>query len=189
VQSHLGAGDALLVVDVQRDFCPGGALAVPDGDAVVPVLNRWLEAAERAGVPIFLSRDWHPDAHPSFEARGGPWPAHCLQDSPGAQRHPALVVPGSARCITKGVRFDQDQTSVFDETGLAVELRRLGVRRLWIGGLAQDVCVCDSVIDALRAGFEVSLIADATRPVDEEQGRRALERMREAGARLETSGR
>lgn len=179
-------GDALVVVDVQRDFCAGGALAVPGGDEVVPVLNRWLEAAGAAGVPIFLSRDWHPKGHPSFAGRGGPWPEHCLQDSPGAQLHPGLSVPASARRVTKGTRFDKDQNSVFDDTGLDVELRRLGVRRLWVGGLAQDVCVRASVLDALRCGFEVCLIAEATRPVDAEAGARALAEMREAGARLET---
>jgi nicotinamidase/pyrazinamidase len=183
----LRSGDALLVVDVQRDFCAGGALAVPGGDEVVPVLNRWLRAAEKAGIPIFLSRDWHPRGHLSFASSGGPWPEHCVQDTRGAELHGELLQPASARRVTKGARFDKDQNSAFDDTGLDVELRRLGVRRLWVGGLAQDVCVHDSVVDALRAGFQVCLIRDATRPVDTEAGQRALAAMREAGARIETT--
>lgn len=188
VKPEFQSGDALVVVDVQRDFCAGGALAVPDADAIVPILNRWLEAAERAGVPIFLSRDWHPDQHVSFEARGGPWPEHCVQDSRGAELHPHLGVPASARIVTKGVRFDKDQHSVFDDTGLEAELRRLGVLRIFVGGLAQEVCVHASVIDALRRGFEVCVISDATRAVQAEAGERALAEMRDAGARVGRSG-
>lgn len=187
MKHELRAGDALIVVDVQRDFCPGGALAVAGGDEVVPVLNRWLQAADAAGIPIFVSRDWHPEGHVSFASSGGPWPAHCVQDSPGAELHPRLVVPASARRVTKGVRFDKDQNSVFDDTGLDVELRRLGVLRLWIGGLALDVCVRASVMDALGLGFRVCVIADATRAVDPAAGERALAEMRDAGAHIETS--
>lgn len=181
-------GDALLVVDVQRDFCTGGALAVPAGEEVVAVLNRWIEAADAAGAPIFLSRDWHPRDHVSFASRGGPWPEHCVQDTPGAAFHALLATPASARVVTKGVRFDKDQNSAFDETGLADELHRLGVTRLFVGGLAQDVCVHDSVQDALRAGFDVHVIADGTRPVDAEKGERALSAMRDAGAGVEVTG-
>jgi nicotinamidase/pyrazinamidase len=188
VKPEFQPGDALLVVDVQRDFCAGGALAVPGGEEVVPVLNRWLEEAESAGIPIFLSRDWHPSDHVSFEARGGPWPPHCVQDTPGAEFHPDLAAPASGRRVTKGVRFDKDQNSAFDETGLDLELRHLGVRRLWVGGLARDVCVRDSVIDALHCGLEVCVIADATRAVDAEAGERALSEMRDTGARIETTG-
>ena len=180
-------GDALLVVEVQRDFCRGGALPVPGGEEVVPLLNRWIEAAEAAGVPIFVSRDWHPPGHPSFRERGGPWPRHCVQGSPGAEFHPGLAACPSARPVTKGVRFDRDQLSSFDETGLEVELRRLGVRRLFVGGLALDVCVRATVMDALRHGFEVCVIGDGTRAIDEDAGERALAEMAEAGARIETS--
>lgn len=185
---ELRAGDALVVVDVQRDFCAGGALAVPGGDEVVPVLNRWLAAAESAGVPAFVSRDWHPRDHVSFRSRGGPWPEHCVQDTPGAEFHVGLGLSEATRRISKGVRFDKDQTSVFDDTGLDVELRRLGARRIFVGGLAQDVCVRDSVLDGLRLGFAVCLIADGCRAVDAEAGARSLDEMREAGARIETTG-
>ncbi len=181
----LKAGDALLVVDVQNDFCPGGALPIADGNAVVPVLNRWIEAARAKGLPVFASRDWHPEGHPSFQERGGPWPPHCLQDSDGAAFHPDLELPGDAVKVTKGVRFDQDQYSAFDQTGLADELRRRGVRRVWIGGLAQDVCVLASALDARSAGFEVHVIEEATRPVTLEGGAEALRRMRDAGIVVE----
>jgi len=178
-------GDALLLVDVQNDFCPGGALAVDEGDRVVPVLNAWIEAARDKGVPVFASRDWHPKGHVSFEDKGGPWPPHCLQDTPGAAFHPELRLPDDAIKVTKGVRFDQDQYSAFDQTGLADEMKRAGVRRLWLGGLAQDVCVLASALDAAKAGFEVHLIEEATRPVTPEGGDKALQQMRDAGVVVE----
>lgn len=178
-------GDALLIVDVQNDFCPGGALAVPEGDAVVPVLNEWAAAAGKQNRPIYASRDWHPVGHVSFEAFGGPWPVHCLQDSPGAAFHPGLELPTATVVVTKGVRFDQDQYSVFDQTGFAQRLKRDGVRRLLVGGLAQDVCVRASVLDAREAGFDVLLIAAATRPVSAEDGAAALDEMSAAGAVIE----
>lgn len=175
-------GDALIVVDVQRDFCPGGALAIDRGDEVVPVLNRWIEAALDAGVPIYASRDWHPWRHPSFTEFGGKWPPHCLQDSAGAQFHDALELPASAIIVTKGVRFDRDQNSAFDGTGLTAELRRSGIDRVWVGGLAQDVCVCATVLDARREGFETIVIEDGTLPVTREGSELADEQMRKAGA-------
>ncbi len=181
----LEAGDGLLLVDVQRDFCPGGALAVEEGDLIVPLLNRWLRAARERGIPVYASRDWHPRGHPSFAEQGGPWPTHCIQDSPGADFHPGLELPADAVLVTKGVRFDRDEYSVLGDTGLADRLRRDGVERLWVGGLALDVCVRASVLDALRTGFQVHLLVDATRPVSAEEGRRALDEMKSAGAVLE----
>ncbi len=181
--SELKAGDALIIVDVQNDFCPGGALAIDRGDEVVAVLNRWIAQAREQGVPVYASRDWHPAGHISFEDSGGPWPPHCLQDTEGARFHPDLALPDSVIKITKGVRFDQDQNSAFDQTGLAQELRQRGVQRLWIGGLAEDVCVRATVLDACREGFEVHMIPDATRPVTDDGGRQARQEMREAGAR------
>lgn len=177
----LADGDALIVVDVQLDFCPGGALPVPEGDEVVEVLNRWLDAATERGIPVYASRDWHPREHPSFESEGGPWPAHCVQDTPGARYHPRLHLPTHAVKVSKGTRLDRDQYSAFDATGLGQRLRDRGVRRLWIGGLAEDVCVRATALDAAEAHFEVHVLADATRPVDAEAGRRALEEMRRAG--------
>ncbi len=183
----LRSGDALIIVDVQIDFCPGGALPIEHGDAVVPVLNGWINAAALARIPVFASRDWHPRHHLSFVESGGEWPVHCVQDTPGARFHPELRLPDSTIVVTKGVRFDRDQYSAFDQTGLATELRKRGVRRVWVGGLAQDVCVRATVLDARRDGFDTIVIADATRPVTGAGGERANEEMRQAGARFETT--
>lgn len=180
----LGEGDALLLVDVQADFSPGGALPIEAGDVVVPVLNAWIDAASRARVPVIASRDLHPGGHPSFTEGGGPWPVHCVQDTPGAAFHHALNLPPGTIHVAKGTRLDRDQYSAFDETGLAAALRARGVRRLWVGGLALDVCVRATVLDALREGFEVHLIRDGTRPVDAAAGARALAEMEAAGARI-----
>jgi len=177
----LRPGDALLIVDVQNDFCPGGALPIPEGDRIVPVLNRWIEAAERSDIPVYLSRDWHPRGHPSFASEGGAWPVHCLQDTEGAAFHADLRVPAAALVVTKGTRFDQDQYSAFDQTGLHSRLAKDGVRRLWIGGLAQDVCVRASTLDALDLGYAAMLIPGASLPGTEEGGREALREMAEAG--------
>jgi nicotinamidase/pyrazinamidase len=186
----MGSGDGLLIVDVQNDFCPGGALAVPQGDAVVPVLNRWIEAARKAEVPVYASRDWHPPDHVSFSERGGPWPPHCIQDTAGAAFHPDLQLPEETVVISKGQEPDRDQYSAFDDTGLAQRLRDDGVQRIWVGGLAQDVCVRATVIDGARAGFHVHLIRPATRPVEAQagDGDRALEDMQDAGAIIENQG-
>lgn len=180
----LQQGDALIVVDVQNDFCPGGALPIDNGDRVVPVLNAWMAAAEARGVPIFASRDWHPQDHVSFQARGGPWPPHCVQDTEGAAFHPDLQLPASTVKVTKGTRFDQDQNSAFEQTGLAQELLDRGVERLWVGGLAEDVCVRATVLDGRKAGFDVHLINDATRPVSDSGGAAARAEMAAAGADL-----
>lgn len=181
---RLQKDDGLLIVDVQWDFCPGGLLPVPDGHQVVPVLNEWIEAALKRDIPVYVSRDWHPKKHVSFQERGGPWPPHCLQDTDGAQFHPELHRDDKILVITKGTRFDRDQNSVFEETGFGHQLAYDEVRRLYVGGLALDVCVLQSVLDALQGGLEVYVLKEATRPVDQENGRRALERMLKAGATI-----
>lgn len=185
---RLEPGDALLVVDVQPDFCPGGALPVDEGDRVIPVLNAWLAGAREKKLPVYASRDWHPPEHPSFRPQGGPWPPHCVQDTPGAAYHPDLELPEDAIKICKGTRLDRDQYSAFDETGLAEHMRKRGVRRVWVGGLAEDVCVRASVLDGRRERFEMHVIAAATRPVEAEAGREALLEMQRAGAVIEDEG-
>ena len=182
---RIDPGDALIVVDVQNDFCPGGALAIEGGDRIIPELNRWIEAARAAGAPVYATRDWHPTQHVSFQERGGPWPPHCLQDSPGARFHAELELPAEVIKVTKGVRFDQDQYSAFDQTGLAMDLRNRGIRRIWLGGLAQDVCVAATALDGRKEGFAVHLIMAATRPVSAEGGREALQKMRAAGVEIQ----
>ena len=181
---ELKQGDALLIIDVQNDFCPGGALPIDQGDAVVPVLNEWIAAAVGCGVPVYASRDWHPVGHVSFVDSNGKWPPHCVQDTVGALFHRDLELPDSVIKVTKGVRFDKDQNSAFDETGLASQLRRNGITNLWMGGLALDVCVLATALDARREGFSVMLIEDATRPVSSEGGAHALREMHGAGAHI-----
>ncbi|RJQ71918.1 MAG: isochorismatase family protein [Desulfobacteraceae bacterium] len=181
---HLQKGDGLLIIDVQWDFCPGGLLPVPEGDRIIPVVNKWTEAALKNDIPVYFSRDWHPIAHISFKERGGDWPPHCIQDTDGAQFHPNLYMDRRILVITKGVRFDQDQNSVFDQTGFGHQLDHDGVKRLWVGGLAQDVCVLKSVLDARSSGLDVGVIREATRPIKEESGRRAIEEMIKAGATI-----
>lgn len=181
----LQQGDALLIVDVQNDFCPGGALAVEDGDAVVPVLNHWIDAARKSEIPIIASRDWHPVDHVSFASQGGPWPVHCVQDTDGARFHPALELPDDAIRVSKGTAFDRDAYSAFDGTGLAGYLRQLGIKRLWTGGLALDVCVLATVRDACSEGFETHLVSAATRAVEPDRSQAVVNDMRQAGAVVE----
>jgi nicotinamidase/pyrazinamidase len=176
--------DALVIVDLQNDFLPGGALAVPHGDETVPVLNRWIEQAAAASLPVFATRDWHPENHCSFHARGGPWPPHCVQGSPGADFARALRLPASARVVSKGSDPDRDAYSGFQGTDLDTKLRALGVRRLLIGGLATDYCVLETVRDALARGYQVVLLRDGVRAVDVHagDGRHAEQEMIARGA-------
>jgi nicotinamidase/pyrazinamidase len=173
--------DALLIIDVQKDFCPGGALPLDEGDEVVPVINQWIKRAVERGIPVVASRDWHPAEHMSFKDQGGAWPAHCVQDSDGAKFHQGLKLPSDAIIVTKGVRFDLDQYSVFDQTGLGSLLKNKGVSRLLVAGLALDICVRASVLDARRADFEVLLITDATRAEDLGKIPETIEEMQLAG--------
>jgi len=183
----LNSSDALVIADVQNDFCPGGALPVPEGDRVVPVLNRWIEQARRAGAMIVASRDWHPPDHVSFAAQGGPWPMHCVRDTPGAAFHPQLGLPDDAVIINKGTDPESEAYSAFQGTDLAQRLEASGVRRLWVGGLALDYCVRATVLGGLEARFDVHLIGDAVRAVNlsPDDGRNAVKRMKSAGARIE----
>jgi nicotinamidase/pyrazinamidase len=179
--------DALLIVDVQNDFCAGGALAVPDGDAVVPVLNDWIAAAQAAGAPVFASRDWHPADHISFQAQGGPWPPHCVQGTSGASFHPELRLPADVGIVSKGTEADVEGYSAFERTDFAERLRAAGVRRLWVGGLARDYCVRASVLDALDQGIAVRVIVPGTRGIAPLVNGRdaALDELENAGAVME----
>jgi len=177
--------DALIAVDVQNDFLPGGSLAVPEGDAVVPALNRYLAAFGARALPVFATRDWHPPKHCSFKAQGGIWPPHCVAATRGAEFARALALPQSAVVISKAAAPEADAYSGFGGTDLAARLRASGVTRLFIGGLATDYCVLNTVRDALAGGFEVLLLADAIRAVEVKagDGARALEEMQRLGAR------
>ncbi len=173
--------DVLLIVDVQIDFCPGGSLPIPKGHEVVDVLNPLIEQAERENAHIFYSRDFHPLLHPSFKENGGMWPVHCVQDTEGAKFHPDLIISKKGVVFSKGTRFDKDQYSAFDDTGLGVLFKKLGIQRVFVAGLALDVCVKETALDSVKSGFETYLIKEGCRPVSEESGDKAISLMKDAG--------
>lgn len=174
---------ALIVVDVQNDFCPGGALAVAEGDDVVAPLNRLIDEFLERGEPVYASRDWHPSITKHFTEYGGTWPVHCVQNTKGAEFHPLLRRDPRITVISKGLG-DKDCYSAFDETDLISRLKQQGIEEVWVGGLATDYCVKNTVLDALKNGFSVNAVKNAMRPVDVSpgDGDRAIEEMREAGA-------
>ena len=179
---------ALLIVDVQNDFCPDGALAVPGGDRVVEPLSRVAESFAAAGLPVVASRDWHPPVTRHFNGFGGVWPPHCVQDTPGAAFHPDLRLPEGTLVISKGSDPDSDSYSAFDGRDpdgkqLVDILAALHVRHLYVGGLASDYCVRSSALDARKAGLEVMVLVDAIAGVDVAAGdsEKALEEMGRAG--------
>ncbi|HVP34284.1 MAG TPA: nicotinamidase [Steroidobacteraceae bacterium] len=184
-------GDALLVVDVQNDFLPGGALAVPRGDEVIAPLNDCLHRFAQRHLPVFVTRDWHPQQHCSFRDQGGPWPPHCVAGTRGAAFAAGLQVPSGAHVISKAIRPEAEAYSAFQGTDLALQLRKAGVRCVVIGGLATDYCVRATALDALAAGFAVVLLAEAVRAVDLHpgDGTRALAEMRARGAQIVTETR
>jgi nicotinamidase/pyrazinamidase len=187
---NLEPGDALIVVDVQNDFCPGGALAVPGGDQVLPPLRRAIALFREAHLPVVFTRDWHPPDHCSFQDHGGPWPVHCVAGTPGARFHPDLQPVPEGEIISKGTSPHQEAYSGFQGTDLAPRLRAAGVRRVLVGGLATDYCVKATVEDAIEEGFAAVVLTDAVRAVDVKpgDGNRALEELERAGAREIRSG-
>ena len=176
---------ALIVVDVQNDFCPGGTLAVAHGDEVVEPLNEQIDDFLERGAPVYKTRDWHPPVTPHFAAHGGTWPVHCVQNTAGAEFHPLLLDDPRIKVISKGLG-DKDSYSAFDETDLAAELRDQGVEEVVVGGLATDYCVKNTVLDALHEGFRVKAVEEAMRPVELHpgDGEKAIEEMRAAGAEI-----
>lgn len=184
-----GPGDALLVVDVQNDFLPGGALGIAGGDAVVPPLNRLLAAWRARGLPVYLTRDWHPPGHCSFTAQGGPWPEHCVAGTPGAEFSPQLEHGPGDVVVSKATRPDRDAYSALDGTGLTDALRGRGVRRVFVGGLATDYCVRATGLDARAADLDVVVLGDAVCAVNlhPDDGARALAELAAAGAALATT--
>ena len=166
---QLQQGDALIVVDVQRDFV-GGSLAVPGAEQVVPVLERYLASFRRKGLPIFATRDWHPADHMSFRERGGAWPAHCVAGTRGAEFAPGLTLGEDATVVSKGTARDTDAYSAFEGTALDEMLKRARIHRVFVGGLATDYCVLATVRDALNRGYRVFLLADAIRAADRKPG-------------------
>jgi nicotinamidase/pyrazinamidase len=181
---------ALILVDIQNDFCPGGALAVNEGDRIMPIVNRLISR-----FPLVIStQDWHPANHISFKAQGGPWPGHCVQGTTGAELHPDLKTDTIALYFRKASSPDKDDYSEFagkDEQGRSLDevLKGLGVKKIYVVGLATDYCVLETVLDGIKNGYEVYAVTDAMRavnvnPDDEEK---ALYRMASSGAHLVTS--
>lgn len=177
-------GDALIVVDVQNDFLPGGSLAVPRGDEVIEPLNQYIEVFRQRGLTVVATRDWHTPDHCSFSEQGGIWPVHCVADTSGAAFADDLRLPPMALIVSKADTQARDAYSGFEGTDLATELRRRGIRRLFVGGLATDYCVLNTVLDGLREHFTVYLLEDAIRAVNlnPEDGRQAMANMHQHGA-------
>lgn len=179
---------ALIIVDVQNDFCPGGALPVTDGDKVVPILNDYIKRFREENAPLFATRDWHPKDHISFKENGGVWPPHCMQWTNGAQFHPGLDLSGDVEIVSKGTSPKDEAYSGFQGTNLTAELRKKGIKTLYIGGLAIDYCVKHTVLDAAKEGFEVFFLEDGSKGVDVNPGdsKKAIDDMTSAGARIVT---
>jgi nicotinamidase/pyrazinamidase len=181
---------ALILVDIQNDFCPGGALAVNEGDQIVPAVNRLIQE-----FPLVIStQDWHPENHISFKEQGGPWPPHCVQGTRGAELHSDLKTETIAHYFRKASSPDKDDYSEFagkDDRGRSLDevLRSHGVKKLYVVGLATDYCVLETVIDGLRLGYEVYAVTDAMRAVNVNRadGEAALQKMADSGAHLVTS--
>jgi nicotinamidase/pyrazinamidase len=186
--------DALVIIDVQNDFCPGGALPVANGDRVVPVLNEYIKKFAQEKLAIFATRDWHPEKTSHFKAFGGLWPPHCIQGTKGAEFRPDLALPQETVVVSGGTAPDEEGYSGFDGkdqkgVGLADLLRAFGVERIFVGGLATDYCVKHTVLDGLKNGFKVVLLEDAVRGVNlkPDDSARAIEEMLRAGAQKVTS--
>ncbi len=181
---------ALIVVDVQNDFCPGGALPVKNGDRIVPPLNEVIAQFEESALPVFFTRDWHPPNHISFKEQGGTWPPHCVKDTLGAAFHPKLRLLRNGKIISKATRADEEAYSGFQGTDLETQLRNLHVDTLVVGGLATDYCVKNTVLDGLASGFRVMVLKDCVKGVNlkKTDSAASLRQMRAKGAELTRSG-
>lgn len=180
----LAPGDALLVVDLQNDFLPGGALGIAGGDALLPVLRQYCDRFAARNLPIIFSRDWHPPRHCSFVEQGGPWPVHCVAATPGSLAPKQFPIPSTVELIYKATKPEKDVYSVFEDTSLHGLLQRHHVRRLFIGGLATDYCVLYSVRDARGLGYDVCLLLDGIAAVNRQpgDGQQAIDEMILIGA-------
>jgi nicotinamidase/pyrazinamidase len=182
---------ALLVVDIQKDFCAGGALAAPGGDEIIPAVNRHIADARSRDMPVYATRDWHPPATSHFKEYGGVWPPHCVQGTQGAQFHRNLKLPPDAIVVNKGVDPERHGYSAFEghtSVGKALldDLRDRHITRVYLTGIATDYCVRESALDALKAGLEVRVVADAIAGIDARPGdaQRALDEISAAGAQI-----
>jgi len=184
-------GDALIVVDVQNDFLPGGVLAVPGGGEVIEPLNGYIRQFAQLQLPVFATRDWHPREHCSFREHGGRWPAHCVAGTHGAKFPPQLQLPPDVHVISKATQPESDAYSGFQGTDLGRQLRDLGCIRVFVGGLATEYCVRATVLDARAAGLEVVVLADAIRALEAQpgDGEHALAEMKASGAQISPASR
>ncbi|HIP56787.1 MAG TPA: nicotinamidase [Ignisphaera aggregans] len=180
--------DALIIVDMQRDFMPGGALPVPEADTIVPIINRYIQIFENRGATVVATRDWHPVNHISFTTRGGPWPPHCIQGTSGAEFHPDLALPESTVIVSKATDPDKEAYSGFDGTNLNNILRERGVNRIFVCGVATNYCVKATAIDGIKLGYTVIVLLDAVKGIDIPPGSvdMALNEMLDAGIILAT---
>ncbi|MGR9087278.1 MAG: isochorismatase family protein [Gammaproteobacteria bacterium] len=180
----LSMGDALIVNDVQNDFLPGGRLGVPDGDKVIPVLNAYIDRFVRRQLTVIATRDWHPPNHGSFLQQGGPWPEHCIAGTNGADFADGLRLPTTVHVIGKGMEAENEGYSAFSNPDFGILLDRLGITRLFVGGLTTDYCVFNTICDALKYGYQAVLLADAVRAVNvhARDGERAIDAMIRQGA-------
>lgn len=180
----LTKSDALIIVDMQLDFCPGGALPVPEGDKIIPNLNRYIELFEAKNLPIILTRDWHPKDHVSFKEQGGLWAKHCIKNTEGAKFHPDLKLPPKVVVISKATKKNQEAYSGFKNTSLKKILKKRKIKRLFIGGLATEYCVKETILDALKYDFTTFLLEDASKGVNlkESDVEKAKEEMLRQGA-------
>jgi nicotinamidase/pyrazinamidase len=181
------AKSALIVVDVQRDFCEGGALAAADTLSLLEPLKKNIDAARRAGAAIVYTQDWHPAEHSSFRVNGGPWPIHCVDGTAGAELMKPLRAEVSDIVVHKGVAVDGAGYSGFEETGLAEKLRKLGVERVYMAGIATEYCVRATALDALREGFETLVVQDLVRAVEPTETTKVIQELSAAGAKIVTS--
>ncbi len=178
--------EALIVVDMQRDFMPGGALPVPEGDKIISKCNEYIKKFKERGALIVATRDWHPENHVSFREQGGPWPKHCVQNTPGAEF--VVNLPRDAIIVSKANREDMEAYSGFEGTNLAEILRDKGVKKVYICGVATEYCVKATALDAIKHGFEVYLLGDAIKGITPEDEKKALRELKESGVRLLKSG-
>jgi len=185
---YITEDSALIIVDMQNDFMPGGALPVKDADLIIPTINRYIKKFREKGRPIYATRDWHPENHISFNTRGGPWPPHCIQGTKGAEFHKDLELSDDVIIVNKAYNPDRDAYSGFQETFLDIDLRRRGISRIFVAGVATEYCVKSTVIDGLNLGYEVILLIDAIKGVDLNLGdsEKAIEDMLRRGAILAT---
>lgn len=172
---------ALIVVDVQRDFCQGGALAASGTALLIEPLAAFIAQARKQGALIVFTQDWHPETHSSFQTNGGPWPVHCVAGSAGAELMPPIQAEAGDVVIHKGVPVDGAGYSGFEATGLAQKLRALGIERVGVAGVATEYCVKATALDAAAEGFKTAVVSDMVRPVADAATGKTIEEVAKAG--------